>query len=106
MFKKCGKEWNYGKIVSAFNKRSYIIRDTFDNYFRRNRRFIRKTKNGDFNASELLFEENVKDTRAKGQQRIFMTIARLEMTIRKMIAMLANQFLQLWMNILRHIHIY
>lgn len=42
------------------NGRSYIIRDNCDNYFRRNRRFIAKTRNDNFNASEMLFEEHIK----------------------------------------------
>lgn len=57
--KKNGKEWHYGKIVAAFNDRSYIIKDSFDGYLRRNRRFIAKTKNENFNASDLLFEQNI-----------------------------------------------
>lgn len=60
IFKKSGKEWHYGKIVAKFSDRSYIIKDSFDNHFRRNRRFIAKTKKEDFNASDLLFEENIK----------------------------------------------
>lgn len=60
IFRKNGKEWHHGKIVEVVNNRSYIITDSFDNYFRRNRRFIARTINDDFNASELLFEENVK----------------------------------------------
>lgn len=36
-----------------------IVKDNFNNYYRRNRRFIAKSKNDEFNASELLFEENV-----------------------------------------------
>ncbi|XP_055314022.1 uncharacterized protein LOC129575118 [Sitodiplosis mosellana] len=60
IFKKNGKEWHYGKIVGIVNERSYIIKDSFENHFRRNRRFIAKTKNEDFSASDLMFEENVK----------------------------------------------
>lgn len=60
IFKKSGKEWNYGTIVGHVNNRSYIIRDSFNNFFRRNRRFIAKTKNADFNASDMMFEENIK----------------------------------------------
>lgn len=60
IFKKNGKEWHYGKIVGLVNDRSYIIKDAFDNHFRRNRRFIARTKNEDFNAGDLLFEENIK----------------------------------------------
>lgn len=59
IFKKSGKEWHYGTIVAIFNDRSYVVRDSFGNHFRRNRRFIAKTKHEDFGASELLFEENV-----------------------------------------------
>lgn len=55
IFKKSGKEWNYGTIVGKVNDRSYIIRDSFDNHFRRNRRFIAKTKNIGFNSSDLLY---------------------------------------------------
>lgn len=62
IFKKTGKEWHYsGTIVAIFNDRSYIIRDGFNNHFRRNRRFIAKTQNRDFNASDLLFEENIRN---------------------------------------------
>lgn len=60
IFKKNGKEWHYGTIVGIVNDRSYIIKDSFENHFRRNRRLIAKTKNNDFNANELFFEENVK----------------------------------------------
>lgn len=60
IFKKNGKEWHYGTIVASFNDRSYIIKDSFNGHFRRNRRFIAKTQNKDFNASDLLFEENIR----------------------------------------------
>lgn len=60
IFKKNSKEWNYGKIIGDVNGKSYIIRDSFDNNFRRNRRFIAKSTNTGFNASELLFDENVR----------------------------------------------
>lgn len=60
IFKKNGKEWNYGTVASKVNDRSYIIKDSFNNFFRRNRRFIAKTKNSGFSASDLIFEENVK----------------------------------------------
>lgn len=60
IFKKTGKEWNYGKIVGRVDERSYIICDSFGNFYRRNRRFIAKTKNSSFNASDLLFEENIR----------------------------------------------
>lgn len=59
IFKKSGKEWNYGRIVGKVNDRSYIVRDGMDNHFRRNRRFIAKTKNDGINPSELLLEENI-----------------------------------------------
>lgn len=46
VFKKNGKElWHYGKIVKNVNERSYIVVDNYNNYYRRNRRFIAKTKN-------------------------------------------------------------
>lgn len=60
IFKKSGKQWHYGKIIGNVNNRSYIVQDSLDNYFRRNRRFIARTQNDDFNASDLVFEENVK----------------------------------------------
>lgn len=60
IFKKNSREWNYGTIIGNVNGRSYIIRDSFDNHFRRNRRFIARTKNNGFNASDLLFEENIR----------------------------------------------
>lgn len=59
IFKKSGNEWNYGMIVGNVNNRSYVIRDSFRNCFRRNRRFIAKTRNRGFVASDLLFEENI-----------------------------------------------
>lgn len=62
IFKKNAKEWNYGTIVGKVNDRSYIVKDCFSNYFRRNRRFIAKTKNDGFSASDLLFEENIKNS--------------------------------------------
>lgn len=49
IFKKNGKEWHYGKIVGIVNDRSYIIKDAFA-----------RTKNEDFSASDLMYEENVK----------------------------------------------
>lgn len=60
IFKKNGKEWHYGKITGTVNDRSYIIKDSFDNYFRRTRRFIAKTNNDDFNASDFVLEDNIK----------------------------------------------
>lgn len=60
IFKKNSKEWYYGTIVDHVNNRSYIIKDSFDNYFRRNRRFIAKTKNNNFNVSDMMYEENIK----------------------------------------------
>lgn len=60
IFKKNCREWNYGIIVGDVNGKSYIIRDSFDNHFRRNRKFIARSKNTGFNASDLLFDENVK----------------------------------------------
>lgn len=58
IFKKNGKEWKYGKIVRRVNDRSYIIVDDFDNHFRRNRKFIVKTQNNDFNPGDVLLGEN------------------------------------------------
>lgn len=40
MFKKSEKEWCYGTIVLKVNNRSYIIRNSFDHEYRRNRRHI------------------------------------------------------------------
>lgn len=60
IFKKNGKEWNYGTIVGNVSGRSYIIKDNFDNHFRRNRRFIAKTKNNEVNGGEVMFEENIR----------------------------------------------
>ncbi len=61
IFKKNSHEWNYGTIVGNVNDRSYIVKDSFDNHYRRNRRFIAKTKNSGFNASDMLFEEHIKN---------------------------------------------
>lgn len=60
IFEKNGRECNYGRIVGNVNGRSYIVRDAFENFFRRNRRFIARTENNNFNASEMLFEEHIK----------------------------------------------
>lgn len=59
MFKKNGKEWHYGSVVRKVNDRSYIVEDNFNNYYRRNRRFISKTKNNEIDPSELLLEEHL-----------------------------------------------
>ena len=48
-----------GVVVKRVNERSYVIRDNFGNCFRRNRRLITRTDNINFNASDLLYEENV-----------------------------------------------
>ena len=60
IFKKTKEEWNYGIIVENINGRSYIIKDNYENYFRRNRRFIVKTKNNKYNPSEILYEDHVR----------------------------------------------
>lgn len=59
IFKKNGREWHYGKIVRIVNRRSYVVRDTFGNHFRRNRRFIARTQNEGSNSSELLYEKHI-----------------------------------------------
>lgn len=59
IFKKNGKEWHYGQIVRIVNSRSYVVRDGFGNHFRRNRRFIAKTRNGGPNANELDYEDHI-----------------------------------------------
>lgn len=60
IFQKKGKEWHYGYISSIVNDRSYIVCDSIGNCYRRNRRFIAKTKNSIVDSSDLLFEENIK----------------------------------------------
>lgn len=60
IFKKSGNEWNYGTITGNINNRSYVVQDKFDNNYRRNRRFIAKTVNSEFNPSDLVFEDNIK----------------------------------------------
>lgn len=47
--------------MGIVNDRSYIVKDSFDNYYRRNRRFIARTNNVNFNASDLMYEENIKN---------------------------------------------
>lgn len=59
MFKKNGKEWHYGSVIRKVNDRSYIVEDNFNNCYRRNRRFISKTKNNEIDPSELLLEEHL-----------------------------------------------
>lgn len=68
IFKKNGKEWNYGTIVGNFNDKSYIVKDHFENHYRRNRRFIAKTVNGGFTKGDLLFEENVRQDDVPGKR--------------------------------------
>lgn len=63
MFKKDSKEWKYGNIVKKVNDRSYIVVDSFGNQLRRNRRFITKTVNNDYDSSELLYEDDVTNYR-------------------------------------------
>lgn len=58
IFKKTDKKWYYGKIVQNINGRSYVIKDNNNNYFRRNRRFIVKSKNS-VSDPEMLFEEGI-----------------------------------------------
>lgn len=59
IFKKNGKEWNYGCIIGVANDRSYIIRDNFDKHFRRNRRFIAKSFNNEIEGGAFLFDDNI-----------------------------------------------
>lgn len=58
LFKKNSKEWHYGQIVRDVNGGSYVIKDNFENHFRRNRRFITQTTNNDLNSSDLLVEDD------------------------------------------------
>ncbi|XP_053686073.1 uncharacterized protein LOC128735615 [Sabethes cyaneus] len=58
LFKKSSKEWHYGQIVRDVNGRSYVLKDNFENHFRRNRIFITQTTNDGFNSSDLLVEED------------------------------------------------
>lgn len=44
---------------SCKNGRSYIVVDNFNNFFRRNRRFIAKTNNNQITQAELLLKENI-----------------------------------------------
>lgn len=62
IFKKNSKEWNYGVFFGIVNDRSYLIKDNLNHVFRRNRRFIAKTKNNALNPSEILFENHVKNS--------------------------------------------
>lgn len=59
MFKKKGKEGNYGRTVRNLSDRSYLVADNFNNHFRRNRRFISKTNNNVINTSDLMLEEGL-----------------------------------------------
>lgn len=45
MFRRKMNEWAYGLIEKKVKSRSYIIKDRDNNYYRRNRKFIVKTKN-------------------------------------------------------------
>lgn len=69
IFKKKSKEWNYGTIVGTVNGKSYIVRDSFNYHFRRNRRFIAKSMNTGFNTSDLLFEESLIRNENEGDDR-------------------------------------
>ncbi|XP_055623431.1 uncharacterized protein K02A2.6-like [Toxorhynchites rutilus septentrionalis] len=59
LFKKNSKEWHYGQIVRDVNGSSFVVRDNFENHFRRNRRFITQTTNNELNTSELLTEDDL-----------------------------------------------
>lgn len=58
IFKKNGREWNYGKITGNVNGRSYIIEDNINNFYRRNRRVIAKTNNNVITQGDIILEEN------------------------------------------------
>lgn len=70
IFRKDGNKWTYGTIVGTVNDKSYIIKDQFDNHFRRNRRFIAKTRNNGFEASELMVEERFVNTHQNNNENL------------------------------------
>ncbi|XP_058817373.1 uncharacterized protein K02A2.6-like [Topomyia yanbarensis] len=58
LFRKNAREWHYGSVVRDVNGRSYVIRDTFGNHFRRNRKFMTRTINNEADPSEILLEDH------------------------------------------------
>ncbi|XP_055543275.1 uncharacterized protein LOC129728833 [Wyeomyia smithii] len=59
IFKKRSKEWQYGTITRDVNGRSYIVRDGFGNYFRRNRRLMKRTTNDYTDLRDMLIEDRL-----------------------------------------------
>lgn len=59
LFKK-NNLWNKGKVIDKYNDRSYLIKDTYGNEFRRNRRLVNKTnlpvQINDNSFNDLLYE--------------------------------------------------
>lgn len=46
-------------VIKKASDRSYKIKDNYNGYFRRNRRFVARTDNVDVNTSDLFLEENI-----------------------------------------------
>ncbi|XP_055585261.1 uncharacterized protein K02A2.6-like [Uranotaenia lowii] len=69
IFKKNSREWHYGQITRNVNNRSYIIQDDNGSYFRRNRRFIKKSQNRGFDPSEALYEEHLQKALNRNEQK-------------------------------------
>lgn len=70
IFKKDSKQWHYGTVVGIVNDSSYIIRDMMGKFFRRNRRHLAKTRNQDFDSSELMLEDETLTTEKMPKQAI------------------------------------
>lgn len=70
IFKKDSKQWHYVTVVGIGNDSSYIIRDMMVKFFRCNRRHLVKTRNRDFDSSELMREDETLTTEILPKQAI------------------------------------
>lgn len=59
MFRKNSRDWHYGIVIRKVNNRSYVVKDSFGNHFRRNRRFLSPTVNSEVNPGELLLDDDM-----------------------------------------------
>lgn len=57
-------------MVGIVSDSFYLIKDTMDKFFRRNRRHLAKTKNQNFDPSELLLEDETLTTENMPKQAI------------------------------------
>lgn len=53
IFKKNGNDWVSGTVIRNFNGRSYIIKDKYNNHFRRNRKLIKISSSKNFKSGSM-----------------------------------------------------